>query len=689
MSRKWFAFPFLVLISGALAGPARIEELVGRLASEEAREQARARQMLFHEGPETVPYVLPLLSHEKESVWRAAFNVLEDIANDVSAPGRTRERAAVAQELMSLVAPDKSNALKERGLRLLPLVIPQGQDLAPIAALLGDAEMREKARAALLQTGTKEARDALRAALGTSDPPFQVALLNALGELEDNDSLETIRRFAVTGPAEVQVAAVRALAWTGDPSLIKLAKGVRDAAAEGLKSEAEDALLRLLRVVARKGGNWEIAVKTYEELIATGGAAAKGGSLVALGELGDERHVTVILNTIGGDDPELFRIGIDALGRMQGANAARRLASLYPGLSREVQLAVLPILGKHEDEAAAAVLKEAAQSEDRVFRSAGLAGLGRSGRSDAIPFLLAAAEKGESNEKDQALGGLLAVGAALGERGKTHEAGQAYLGVWNFGGSNEWKLRALEGVARHPSPDALDAAMEASRDSALRETALKALIGVAGALVATAQPEKAVEAYRRVAALSPDMASLQKLAEDLRASKVDMNLAEMVGFLTRWSLVGPFPLGENKEGWSKEFVQEPAVDLKACYTQGDQNLCWKEVRGSGDLGKVDLLAEVASCEACLAYALAEFSVEEEQDAVLSLGVDDGEKVWVNQSLVLDNFRIGGLVVDQDKVPVHLVKGANTLLLKVYQNNMPWEFCARLLTPEGNPVKFRQ
>lgn len=71
------------------------------------------------------------------------------------------------------------------------------------------------------------------------------------------------------------------------------------------------------------------------------------------------------------------------------------------------------------------------------------------------------------------------------------------------------------------------------------------------------------------------------------------------------------------------------------------------------------------------------------------GVDDSEKIWVNGSRVFEQFTARGLVVDQDRVPVRLKAGTNTILLKLYQNTLGWEFCVRIATPDGRAVPFIQ
>ena len=98
---------------------------------------------------------------------------------------------------------------------------------------------------------------------------------------------------------------------------------------------------------------------------------------------------------------------------------------------------------------------------------------------------------------------------------------------------------------------------------------------------------------------------------------------------------------------------------------------------------------LADRDNCIGYAYAEIELDQPADAVLLLGVDDSEKIWVNGVKVHESFTPRGLVVDQDRVPVHLKAGKNTILLKLYQNTLGWEFCARLVTPDGQPLPFTQ
>ncbi|HNT89120.1 MAG TPA: hypothetical protein PKL84_14745, partial [Candidatus Hydrogenedentes bacterium] len=137
----------LVMAASVWAAP-NLDQLIAGLGGGDEEARILARQLLPRHGAAAVSRLLPLVTREDANVWFAAMRVLEDIANTVSVPGREAERIETARLIMTLVAPEQPDAIKERGLRLLPLVVSEGFDLGPVAALLGsNPVLREKARA--------------------------------------------------------------------------------------------------------------------------------------------------------------------------------------------------------------------------------------------------------------------------------------------------------------------------------------------------------------------------------------------------------------------------------------------------------------------------------------------------------------------------------------------------------------
>ena len=130
------------------------------------------------------------------AVSKTAFNVLEDLVNMAGAPGRFNDRLFATAELLKLLQPDQTPAIKETGMRLLPLIMPPDVPLDPVSVLLQDPELREKARECLEHIGTQEASDALLTAIPGADPGFARALADAAGRIHEPSSIEPLQRIA-------------------------------------------------------------------------------------------------------------------------------------------------------------------------------------------------------------------------------------------------------------------------------------------------------------------------------------------------------------------------------------------------------------------------------------------------------------------------------------------------------------
>ncbi len=80
----------------------------------------------------------------------------------------------------------------------------------------------------------------------------------------------------------------------------------------------------------------------------------------------------------------------------------------------------------------------------------------------------------------------------------------------------------------------------------------------------------------------------------------------------------------------------------------------------------------------LAYGYTEIEVPEEGIRILSLGSNDGCRLWLNGEQIWDLPTERGLFADDDLIPVLLKKGKNSILIKVEERGNSWGFCMRFL-----------
>ena len=124
-----------------------------------------------------------------------------------------------------------------------------------------------------------------------------------------------------------------------------------------------------------------------------------------------------------------------------------------------------------------------------------------------------------------------------------------------------------------------------------------------------------------------------------------------------WQQVGPFTSQVGGEVYDVEFEPERGVDLSATYDEGA--LKWTE---RADLADGAIHAWEGEYSATYFYRT--IHAPSTRSVTLSFGSDDGIKVWLNGTVVLDKNVERGVAEDQDQIPVELASGENRLLVKV-------------------------
>lgn len=667
--------------AGAFA--ATTGQLLADIAGGDEHARAVARQVLPRQGVEIIPRLVPLLSHEDMAVSKTAFNVLEDLVNMAGAPGRFNDRLFATAELLKLLQPDQTPAIKETGMRLLPLIMPPDVPLDPVSVLLQDPELREKARECLEHIGTQEASDALLTAIPGADPGFARALADAAGRIHEPSSIEPLQRIAAEHAApEVRAAALHALAWTGDPALAALFRDVRAKADEATRLECERAFIRLAGNMGRKGGSWDYTLAVFEEILAeTQHDIIKRAAMMGLGRFGDETVVDPIVAAAAGGAPLVQATVVPALEQLRGPAATRRILAAYPNLEPATQLRMIQMFGRKNDPAFLPILKEAALGQDTAFRRAALDALASARSVDALPVLVTLAREGSEEERALAIHAASNVAGSIGGAGDAEAAGNAFLELYALAGDPAVRRTALEGLARYPVAAAHDTVVSALADEALANTARAALPGLFGALVKSGAQDKALEIFDRVlrGGAAPDV--LVGMASRLQGLQTALDTTQLLGVVKQWHVIGPFQW-KSDDDWTAAFVGEPDITLDGVYKDGDAERRWTAVTSGDALGLVDLMGTIGQYDRVFAYAYTEIDVPEATPAQIRIGSDDGNAVWLNGEKIWENRVDRGAAPDQDIAPCQLLQGKNRILVKISQGAGGWNFMLRVTRPDG-------
>jgi hypothetical protein len=159
-------------------------------------------------------------------------------------------------------------------------------------------------------------------------------------------------------------------------------------------------------------------------------------------------------------------------------------------------------------------------------------------------------------------------------------------------------------------------------------------------------------------------------------------------FIPEWYMIGPFPNPRDAKrqrlGIDIPYPPEKEIDLAKSYPGVDGKPVQWTLDKTPANGRMDLY-KYDPYEMVVVYALTYVYSPKEQELPLLLGSDDGVKVFLNDKELHRVLRVRVVKVDQDRVPLHLTKGWNKLMLKIENNAGGYNFYARVLDPDGSLV----
>ena len=159
-------------------------------------------------------------------------------------------------------------------------------------------------------------------------------------------------------------------------------------------------------------------------------------------------------------------------------------------------------------------------------------------------------------------------------------------------------------------------------------------------------------------------------------------LADELGFLTDWQVIGPFD-NEQGSGFGRVFPPEGELDLDATYPAKARDASWRRLPARVGLVPLETLFHPRTH--ALAYAVTTVDIERDTDVAFRLGSDESIKVWIDGALVFERDVRRPCRFDQDAFGVRLRAGHHRILVKVATQTGGWAFAMRLTDPAGRPL----
>jgi len=206
-----------------------------------------------------------------------------------------------------------------------------------------------------------------------------------------------------------------------------------------------------------------------------------------------------------------------------------------------------------------------------------------------------------------------------------------------------------------------------------------------------AEGDAAVALWKKALSGVVDEDQYKVIAGALRKAGDEVNLVHHFGFLMSWKVIGPFD-NREKKGFDVAYPPEAKIDFDAEYEDFKGKVKWESFNSEEKDGKFDIAKLTEPHKGAIDYAYTEFNSHTDQDIEFRLSIKNAWKIWVNGELLFAREEYHrGTRFDQYKVPVHLKKGTNTILLKVCQNEQDedwaqdWMFKLRVCDSSGRAI----
>ncbi len=438
---------------------------------------------------------------------------------------------------------------------------------------------------------------------------------------------------------------------------------------------ADDRAARLRAIRRLQEKRTFAAADSLLPLLADSSAAVRAQARQALSQLADHEHVPALIAALRATESEAERSAIaeviatielrhpiaeqrgEALQavRHELAKEERSRYSLYLVDARLGELGVLPALKKGLDH------------YDSEVRIAALRALAAWPNAEPMPLMWQLLQQdSDSLQQTIAFSGFVRL-TALAKHRKPWERAALLQRAQAHAHSDQQHEQILNALAGIGDTAALKLAEGYLSRPALRASAAAGIIAIAQKTRDTA-PDETRSALNRLMAETKNDSLRRRAREHIRW------IERFDDHLSRWQVSGPYT--------------RPDADLFATAFAPEQNsdqAQWQAVPDSSSADRPWLvpLDRILGGEHRVAYLRTRFWSDEARPARLEAGSDDGVKIWLNGELVHANKVYRGVQPAEDKIPVQLRRGWNTVLMKVIQAGGGWGASLRVRSRSGD------
>ncbi len=613
------------------------------------------------------PHILETAESENEAVRIAALQALASIG-EADATLFLLEHATTAS--------GRERAVARHSLSRLP-----GADRLLLDALQ-DMEMpfRSEVLHAIAARNLADATPILLEQLPETSPDERMALLDILTQIADPEQLDMILPLLLSADTQdsgdEMAGIIATVADRAEPGVTRI-----ESLAAALEKETEPAARRNIYVALGKIGD-ETALELLEGGLEEEDASVRLAAMEALSVWPTDAPLAILDDAMtqfqGTDVGTTALTGFIRLAGMDEARDPQETAEMYERAysiadRTEDKKACIVAIGATGNDASLPLLYEALASEEIEVARAALRALSAWPNSVPMARLEMFAKDGQESLRPEALRGyfrLIGVCEDISEE----EATKRYREALELAHSNAERRRILSGLGDVKSLGALQVVAEYLDDESLQREAEVASVKLAEAL-AMSYPQDI-----RIILDAISETTQTGFVRD-KAAEIKASLGPEDGYITAWEVAGPYMLDDDdlEALFNTPFAPEDDED--------SDDVTWRRV----PVGTNDAMPFLVELDKAIggyfrvAYLRTNIWSDAERDAILEIGSDDGNKVWLNDELVSEKHAQRGVAPAQEVVEATLQEGWNTLLVKVTQARGEWSACVRILGTDNAPI----
>ena len=325
---------------------------------------------------------------------------LDALAVHAARPGAADERVAVAKALADSLKNASSAEVKAFIIAELQLLGGQ-ESVNALTACLGDGRIAGPAARALGVIGSGSAERNLIKALGGAPPDIQVAIVQTLGRMRSRRAVAKILPLARDDDEELRMAALEALAQSGEPAAAAAFEWIPLLAPAAERTQTASLYLLYGRRLQENGdrkASEEICRGILKNYLQPTESPVRCQALSLLSDILGPAVLDDLLGAVDSADKDYRLRALDLAETLSHPKATSRWLDKWAQAQAEIKAEITAMLGRRRDPEALPAVREGLKDPDRSVRLAAMAALARLGGEETLPELLPFLSSGEPDE---------------------------------------------------------------------------------------------------------------------------------------------------------------------------------------------------------------------------------------------------------------------------------------------------